>query len=64
MQRNTYDRNCTFEDLLPCYCYVIKSNDRTIHSQALQHASDVVETVTSETDTWKFETETGDLTFL
>ena len=26
--------------------------------------SDVVETVTSETQTWKFETETRDLTFL
>jgi len=26
--------------------------------------SDVVETVTSETETWKLETETRDLTFL
>jgi len=39
MQQNAYDRNWTFEDLLPCYCYAIKSNDRTIRSQALQPAS-------------------------
>jgi len=38
MRQNAYDRNWTFEDLLPCYCYAIKSNDRTIRSQALQPA--------------------------
>jgi len=41
MRQNAYDRNVkwTFEDLLPCYCYAIKTNDRTIRSQALQPAS-------------------------
>jgi len=39
MRQNAYDRNGTFEDLLLCYCYAIKSNDRTIRSQALQPAS-------------------------
>jgi len=38
MRQNAYD-HWTFEDLLPCYCYAIKSNDRTIRSQALQPAS-------------------------
>jgi len=28
-----------FEELLPCYCYAIKSTDRTIRSQALQPVS-------------------------
>jgi len=41
MRQNTYDCNLkwTSADLLPCYCYAIKTNDRTIRSQALQHAS-------------------------
>ena len=39
MRQNACDRNWTFEDLLPCYCYAIKNNDRTIHSQALQPTS-------------------------
>ena len=39
MRQNAYDRNWTFEYLLPCHCYAIKSNDRTIRSQALQPAS-------------------------
>ena len=29
----------TFEDLLPCYCYAMKINSRTIHSQVSQSAS-------------------------
>jgi len=39
MRHNAYDRNLTFEGLLACCCYAIKSNDQTIRSQALQPAS-------------------------
>ena len=39
MRQNAFDRNWTFGDLLPCHCYAIKSNDRTICSQALQPTS-------------------------
>jgi len=41
MRQNAYDRNLkwTFEDLLPCDCYAIQTNDPTIRSQALQPAS-------------------------
>jgi len=39
MRQNAFDRNWTFEPCCHCYCYAIKSNDRTIRSQALQPAS-------------------------
>jgi len=39
MRQNAYDHNWTFEDLFPRYCYAVKSNGRTIRSQALQPAS-------------------------
>jgi len=39
--KNAHYRNLklTSEDLLPCYCYAIKSNSRTILSQVSQSAS-------------------------
>jgi len=39
MRQNAYDRNWTLEDLLPYYCYSIKSNGWTIRSEALQPES-------------------------
>jgi len=41
MRQNAYDGNLkwTIEELLSCYCYAMKSNDRTIRSQSLQPAS-------------------------
>jgi len=41
MQQNACYRNITwtFASLLPWYCYAIKTNSRTIHSQLSQHAS-------------------------
>jgi len=37
MRQNVYCRNlkCTFEHLLPCYCYAIKTNRRTIFATCL-----------------------------
>jgi len=37
MQQNAYCRN--FEPLLPCYCYAIKANFKTILPQVSQPAS-------------------------
>ena len=41
MRQNAYFRNLkwTLEDLLPCYCYKIKTNSRTICLHVLQPAS-------------------------
>ena len=41
MQQKTCYRNIkwTFEDLLPCYCYAIKTNSRTIRSRLSQPTS-------------------------
>jgi len=41
MQKNAFYSYLkrTFEDLLPCYCYAAKTNDRTICSQVSQPAS-------------------------
>jgi len=41
MQQNACHRKTkgTFADLLPCYCYVIKNNSRTIHSRLSQPTS-------------------------
>jgi len=41
MLQNTYDRNLrwTFNDLLPCCCYAIQTNRRTIRSQVSQRPS-------------------------
>ena len=41
MQQNAYYRDVkwTFEDLLPCYCYAVKTNSRTIRSQLWQPTS-------------------------
>jgi len=41
MRQNAYYHNLkwTLEDLLPCYCYTIKTNSRTICSQVSQPAS-------------------------
>jgi len=41
MRENAYYCNLkwTFEDLVPCYCYAIKANSKTIRSQVPQPAS-------------------------
>jgi len=41
MQQNVYYRNLkwTFEDLLPCYCYAIKTRSATIRQQVSQPVS-------------------------
>jgi len=41
MRQNAYNQNLkwTFEDLLPCHCYAIKTKNTTIRQQVLQPAS-------------------------
>jgi len=78
MRQNAYYRNLKwkFEDLLRWYCYAINtksslqwfSRDRNLRDRDLAQISrrdrDRDFVTKAETETWKFETEARDLTFL
>jgi len=61
MRQNAYYRNLkwSLEDLLPCYCYTIKTNSRTIRSQVSQPASADKWATSKLTTAWHQNSEPG-----